>query len=97
MVRTAEEIRKERIDEQFSSWDGSHKKLTRLIKSNMHNPDSFKHVKTYRYDKSEYGKGDLIHVRTIYRGTNLFNAIVTNTVEADVDMEGNVVAVTKQD
>lgn len=95
--KTAQRIRQERIDSQFSSWDGSHKNLTTLIKENMHNPDSFQHVKTYRYDKSEYEKGDILHIRTVYRGTNAFNAIVTNSIEADVDYDGNIVAITRQD
>lgn len=96
-VKTDAEIRQEKIESQFSSWDGSHRKLTELIKENMHNPDSFKHVRTYRYDKSKYSNQDLIHVRTIYRGTNLFNAVVTNTIEADVDIDGNIIEITRQE
>ena len=33
--------RAEQIDNQFSSWDGSHIKLTREIKKGMNDPESF--------------------------------------------------------
>ncbi|MBH0088625.1 zinc ribbon domain-containing protein [Pseudoalteromonas sp. NSLLW218] len=62
------------IEKQFSAFDGSHYQFEKYIKSKMKNPDSYEHVKTVYWDK-----GDHILVQTTYRGTNSFNAVVTET------------------
>lgn len=82
--------RKKIIENQFSSWDGSHKYLTRLVKENMHNPDSFEHVSTYYNDL-----GDKIRVTMKYRGSNAFGAIVTEQISADFDLYGNFIQLIK--
>jgi hypothetical protein len=64
------------IKKQFSEFDGSHYQFEKYIKSKMKNPDSYEHVKTVYWDK-----GDHILVQTTYRGTNSFNATVTETEE----------------
>lgn len=89
--KTPAEIRKDLVSSQFSTWDGSHPALTKLIKESMHNPESYEHVKTFYWDD-----GDHITVKTTYRGTNLFNAVVTNWVKAKVDTNGNVIEITAQ-
>ena len=62
--------------DDFSRWDGSYRPLEEMIKKNMHNDDSYKHVET-RYEFVLSGvKTPYMKVRTKYKGTNKFNAIV---------------------
>ncbi len=56
------EIQK-KISNQFSAWDGSHRKLEAIIKDSMNDPDSYKHVET-RYSNA----GTYITVYTTFRG-----------------------------
>lgn len=74
-----------KVKAQFSSWDGSHTNLVRRIKSGMHDPGSYQHVETYYLDR-----GDHLVVTTKFRGKNAFGALVLNTVQAKVDISGNV-------
>ena len=48
----------------------------------MYNPKSFEHVETCYKIKNDYSI-----VKMTYRGTNKFNAIVTNTITAKVRIE----------
>lgn len=75
------------VKSQFSGYDGSHRNVEAAIKAAMRNPKSYEHVET-RYLVNP----DTITVFTTYRGTNAFNAIVTNTVVATVDANGNVLS-----
>lgn len=61
-------------------YDGSNKELVALVKSGMNNPKSFEHVETRFIDK-----GDSLKLFMTFRGTNGFNAVVTNNVSADLD------------
>ena len=80
--------RRDKIEKTFSSYDGSHRRLEKLIISSMHNPDSYDHVET------RYGdKGDHLIVVMKYRGTNGVGAVVTNTVSARVALEGRVLEI----
>lgn len=79
------ETRKEKIEKYLDWRDGSHLELTRLIKSTMNNPDSYKHVETKYADK-----GDHILVHTTFRGTNAFGGVVTNWVWAKCNLSGKV-------
>lgn len=83
--------RKETIEKQFSAWDGSHPALTRLIKKNMNDPDSYDHIETRFRDD-----GNSIFVITKFRGANAFGGKVINTVSARVDFEGNVIEIVSQ-
>ena len=83
--------RKEKVEKQFSAWDGSHPGLTRLIKKSMNDPDSYEHVETRFRDD-----GNSIFVITEFRGKNAFGGKVKNTVSARVDFEGNVIEVISQ-
>lgn len=85
---SAEEQRKKQIERQFSLWDGSHNNLKEFVKDFMHNPKSFEHVQSGYIDH-----GDFIHVEMIYRGENVFGGIVTNTVIARVNLEGEVIKI----
>jgi hypothetical protein len=89
--KTKEELRKERLERQFSAWDGSHRGLTKLIKASMNDPDSYDHVETVYWDK-----GDHLVVKTTFRGKNAFGGVVKNWVMAKVDLEGNVIEVISQ-
>jgi hypothetical protein len=77
-----------KISRQFSVWDGDHIELKEVIKASMHDPDSYKHVGTVYWDK-----GDYLIVRTTFRGTNAFGAVVTNSVTAKVSIDGQVLSI----
>jgi type IV secretory pathway VirB10-like protein len=74
------------INSQFDPWDGSHIQLTELIKQNMNNPDSFKHVET---TYTNLGLHVGIKVYETFRGTNAFGGVVTNQAIATVDYKTN--------
>lgn len=80
--------RKEKIQMQFSAWNGSHDGLKRLVKESMHDPSSFDHTETVYVDKGKY-----ILVQMKYRGKNSFGAMVLNMVTAKVDLDGNILSV----
>lgn len=75
-----------RIENQFSAWDGSHPELTRIIKEQMNDPDSYQHVET-RFKKID---DSTIDVYTTFRGKNKFGGVITKKVYAKVDFFGNV-------
>lgn len=77
---------KKMIEEQFSSWDGSHINLTKAIKKDMNDPNSYEHVSTKYFDL-----GDHLKVVTEFRGTNSFGAKVKNTVIAQVGLDGHII------
>ncbi len=49
----------------------------------MNDPNSFEHVST-RYSRD----GDVISIETQFRGKNAFGAMVMQTVNATVDLDG---------
>ena len=83
-----EKNRKKKIEEQFDPWDGSHIALSRLIKQNCRNPDSYEHIETKYRDN-----GNLIFVTTKYRAENGFGGMAIGNVTAKVDIEGNVIEI----
>jgi hypothetical protein len=80
--------RKDRIEGQFSLWDGAHSNLKSFIKDSMNDPGSFKHVETVYWDKGNY-----LIVQTTFRGKNAFGAYVMNSVRARVDLDGNILEI----
>ena len=81
------------LDKQFSAWDGSHYKTVKHVKRVMKNPKSFKHVNTtYTPHKDKNYRVIVMQ----YRGTNSFNAVVTNTIFVQVKLNGDVVKVISQ-
>ena len=78
------------VTDQFG-WGGKHFGLTEWIKDRMNNPGSFKHVNTTNVDR-----GSHLIVTTTYRGTNLYGAVVTETIAAKVDMQGNILEVLEE-
>ncbi len=89
---TSKTERQIKVESQFSSWDGSHRGLTDLIKKSMNDPDSYEHIETRFRDD-----GDNIFVITKFRGANAFGGKVINTVIARVDFSGNVIEVISQE
>lgn len=80
--------RKEKIESQFSSWDGSHIRLQRVIKKNLKDPDSYEHAETKYWDK-----GDHLIVETKYRGKNSFGAVVLEEARAKISLDGQILAI----
>ena len=80
--------RRDKINRQFSIWDGSHRNLTRYIKQKMNDPDSYEHIQTTWLDKKNY-----ILVQTECRGKNAFGAKIINVVTAKVDLDGNILQI----
>lgn len=62
-----EEKRKEMLSEQFSTWDGSHIQLTKVIKASMNDPKSYEHVETVYWDRQDH-----LIVSTTFRGKKRF-------------------------
>ena len=89
--KTKEEIRKDKLLKHFSSWDGSHINLTKMIKQSMNDPSSYDHDKTVYWDN-----GDHLIVKTTFRGKNAFGGVVVNWVKAKTDLSGNVIAIIEQ-
>lgn len=79
-----QEERKASIENQFSSRDGSHIKLTRLIKDAMNDPDSYDHIETKYRDMKDH-----LIVNTIFRWKNGFWWVVKNTVKAKILIDWN--------
>jgi len=84
--------RKENIEKQFSGWDGSHPKLSRMIEVKCRNPDSYEHIDTKFRDD-----GNSIFVITKYRAENGFGGMTIGTVSANVDFKGNVINIVSQE
>ncbi|MDZ7866775.1 hypothetical protein [Acidovorax sp.] len=82
---------KAKYEAQFSPWNGAHRNVETAVKAAMRNPKSYEHVET-RYKVTDGG----MTVFTKYRGTNAFNAVVTNTAVATVDAEGTVLSLKNQ-
>jgi hypothetical protein len=82
--------RKNKIENQFSAWNGSHIGLERIIMASMNDPRSYKHVET-RYGLQQ----DHLLVTTTFRGTNAFGGVVTNSLTAKFDLDGNLLAILK--
>jgi len=80
------------VDALFSPWDGSCKELVKLIKDNMNDPDSFKHVDT-RFTNN---KDDSVTIIMKYRGKNSFGGVVTEYVEAKADYKTNMISIVSQ-
>lgn len=92
LVAKGQKDRQEKIERQFSSWNGSHIGLTRFIKDNMNDPDSYDHTETKFRDD-----GNSLYVVTKFRGKNAFGGVVISTVTAKVDLDGNVIEIISQE
>jgi len=90
-IEDADKARTEMIEKQFSTWDGSHTKLSRLIKDSMNDPDSYEHVETKYWDMKDH-----LIVNTIFRGKNSFGGVVKNNVKAKISLDGENIEILEQ-
>lgn len=81
------------IKQQFSAWDGSHKRLVEFIKTSMNDQDSFKHINTtYRLVLSE--EDPHLIVKMTYSGNNAFGARVKGNLLAKADItDGSILEI----
>lgn len=79
------------VDAQFSPWDGSHTYLVDLVKENLNDNKSFKHVKTTYSDKGTY-----LIVKMTYRASNAFGGIILQNVTAKADYTTNQITIISQ-
>jgi hypothetical protein len=86
--KTDREVALEKIEEQFSPYDGSHYNLERLVKASMNDPDSYDHVETVYWVMVDH-----LVVRTTFRGNNAFGGKVTQSVKAKISFDGDVIDV----
>jgi len=89
--KTAAELRTEKLSKCFSSWDGAHRNLEKMVKASMNDPDSYKHDETRYSDK-----GDHLIVHTTFRGKNSFGGTVRSSVTAKTDLKCSVVEIIEQ-
>jgi len=82
------ETRSERIGRQFSSWDGSHRKLTEFINSMLRDPGSYEHIATSYRDMTDY-----LLVTTRYRARNGFGGMGEGSVTAKVGLDGDIIGI----
>ena len=87
-ILTPEELRQQRIEEQFSGWDGSHRNLEKYIKRFLNDPDSYEHSETRYNDKGNY-----LEVLTVYRAKNGFGAMSIGAVKAKVSLDGEIMEI----
>ena len=86
------EIRNNLIKKSFSEWDGTSIALVKSVKDNMNDPASFELVDNKVWDNGH----DTLVVKMKYRGKNAFGGKVTEMVRAEVDINGNVLKITKE-
>ena len=94
-----------KIEKQFSSWDGSHKKLVEFTKNNLKDPSSFEHIETkfwppytdneVRISASSLRQGTYTYrVRMRYTATNGFGARIQGNILAEVsNNDGSVIQI----
>ena len=93
------------IENQFSSWDGSHEKLVKYTKNNLKDPSSFEHIETkywppytdneIRVNANSLHQGVYTYrVRMRYTATNSFGAKVQGNILAEVSNDnGSVIQI----
>lgn len=94
-AKTPAQKRKEKIEAQFSAWDGSHSALESYLKKHLNDPGSYEHVKTTYRDAGAVGE-DMILVECTYRAKNAFGALILGKAHAVVDLDGHLLEVTTQ-
>lgn len=72
----------------FSSWDGSHRELVKLVKANMNDKKSFEHEGTTYSTLDDYA---VIIMK--FRGKNAFGNMVLNSVKAKVSYDCEVLEI----
>ena len=84
-----QQLAKQFADKFERKFDGSIKPVVEYVKNNMKNPNSFEHVKTEWFINKDAERQYIVRMQ--YRGTNSFNAVVTEQVELVVWQDGTIV------
>lgn len=73
------------IKSQFSTVDGSHKKLEKFVKSKMRDPNSYEHISTgyIQYD-------DILDIYMEYKEKNTLGIVESKKIIATVDKSGDM-------
>ena len=79
----AKSPRTQRIESQFSIWNGAHRNLEKTVKAGLKDPDSYQHIETHWFDK-----GDYLTVVMQYRAKNSFGGYVVETATANCSLDG---------
>lgn len=94
LVKAEEKAKAERnkmIKSQFMPRSGEHINLAKVIKQSMKNPKSYEHVATSYEEFDTY-----LIVKTVYRGTNSFGGVVSESIKAKVEIStGEVLEIIK--
>lgn len=89
VIKVDNRTKAQKIAAQFSTHDGRHYLVARQVKSMLHDPDSFKHLKTV-YSVV----GDKLQIFMSYYAKNAFGAQVITTHTAMVGIEtGDVLSI----
>tara|TARA_R110000744_G_scaffold31407_1_gene73868 strand:+ start:403 stop:843 length:441 start_codon:yes stop_codon:yes gene_type:complete len=80
--------RERQIKNQFSGYDNSHLSLTKHIKSNLKDPESFQHISTQFSDN-----GSHLIVLMKYRAKNSFGGYVVNSAKAKTSLDGTQIQI----
>lgn len=78
----------DRIDELFSSRDGSHLKLTELILSKLHDPASYQHIETTFTPPDRGSEDRRVMVFTVFRCRPQSGGMAEHRVEAYSSIDG---------
>jgi len=70
----------------FSGWDGAYRPLEKLIKENMNDDGSYKHVETH-ITQLDLTKDPHAIIKTTFKGKNAFGGVMKETVIARVSVK----------
>lgn len=90
----ANKKRKERVEQCFSAWDGSHRGVVDVLMAGLRDPDSYEHISTRYGDDGE----NHISVRMNYRARNGFGGMNIGEVvaRAHIDKCDEVVIISSE-
>lgn len=74
------------VEKQFSSWDGSHRGLERIVKDNTKDPKSYEHIESKWYTHDDH-----ITVFLKYRAKNSFGGYVIGNASAKYAFTGDLI------
>jgi len=80
--------RRDKIDRQFSSWDGCHLPTKKYLKKRLLDPDSFEVIETNIRDRKDH-----ILVTTTYRAKNRLGGFTIERINIETDIDGAVIGV----
>ena len=82
----------EKVNAQFSAWDGSHRKLAAAVERVLNDPSSFEHLETKTMKGTNWPKTFI--VRMEYTAKNAFGGRIRHYVLAEISVEdGQIVQV----